>query len=72
MISKEGAEEYTRKKVRLEKHIENFLEDHITVLGADIFTIGKQVRTDGKNAIDLMGRGGQNNPLIASLNYAIF
>ena len=67
VIGKEGAEEYARKTVRREKHIEDFLEKHVTVLGADMFIIGRQVRTDGKNSIDLMGMDGSGNTVIMEL-----
>ena len=48
VISKTGTEEYTRKTVEKEKHIEDFLEKHVTVLDADVFVIGRQVRTGDK------------------------
>ena len=67
VVNKEGTEEYTWKAVEKEMHIEDFLEKHVNVLGADIFMIGRQVRTDGKNAIDLMGMDGNGNTAIIEL-----
>ena len=67
MIGKEGTEEYAKKMVGKEKYIEDFLEKHVTVLGADVFVIGRQVRTDGKNTIDLMGMDGSGNAIIIEL-----
>ena len=67
VISKTGTEEYARKTVEKEKHIEDFLEKHVTVLDADVFVIGRQVRTSDKNAIDLMGMDGSGNTVIIEL-----
>ena len=71
VISKAGTEEYARKTVEKEKHIEDFLEEHVTVLGADVFVIGRQVRTGDKNAIDLMGMDGSGNTVIIELKRGV-
>ena len=71
VISKTGTEEYARKTVEKEKHIEDFLEKHATVLGADVFVIGRQVQTGDKNAIDLMGMDESGNTVIIEQNPTI-
>ena len=66
-ISDSGKKEYVRKTVGKEKHIEDFLEKHVTVLDKGIFVIGRQVRADGKNSIDLIGMDGEGNTVIIEL-----
>lgn len=67
MIGKTGVKEYTRKPVGKEAYIEDFLERHVTVLDPGIFVIGRQVRTDGNNSIDLMGMDGEGNTVVIEL-----
>lgn len=47
--------EYPKKKVKKEVDIEDFLEKHPNVLDKEIFIIGRQVPTDTKGRIDLLG-----------------
>lgn len=67
IISKTGTKEYARKTVEKEKHIEDFLEKHVEVLNPGVFVIGRQVRADGKNSIDLMGMDRDGNTVIIEL-----
>ena len=67
VVGKTGAKEYTRKAVEKEKHIEDFLEEHVGVLDPGVFVIGRQVRVDGKNSIDLMGMDRDGNAVIIEL-----
>lgn len=67
IIGKTGVKEYTRKPVGKETYIEDFLEKHVAVLDPGIFVIGRQVRTDGNNSIDLMGMDGEGNTIIIEL-----
>ena len=66
-IGKSGPKEYAKKTVGKEKHIEDFLEKNIRVLDPGIFVIGRQVRTDGNNSIDLMGMDREGNTVIIEL-----
>ena len=59
--------EYARKAVEKEKYIENFLEKHIKVLDRSVFVIGRQVRIDDKNRIDLMGIDRDGNAVIIEI-----
>ena len=60
--------EYDKEPVNKENDIENFLEEHITVLDKDIFIIGRQVQDSGKSRrIDLMGMDGDGNAIIIEI-----
>lgn len=63
-IDKTGVKVYIKKMAGKEKHIEDFLEKHVTVLDPNIFVIGRQVRTDNNNVIDLMGMDWKGNTII--------
>ena len=71
MVGKTGVKEYTRKVVKKEKRIEDFLEEHITVLDPGIFVIGRQVRTDGNKLIDLMGMDREGNTIVIELKVCV-
>ena len=59
--------EYTKQKVSKEKQIEEYLEKHIEILDKGIFIIGKQVQTDSKGIIDLMGLDEDGNLIIIEI-----
>ena len=59
--------EYTKQKVSKEKEIEEYLEKHIDILDKDIFIIGKQVTTESKGIIDLMGLDEEGNIVIIEI-----
>ena len=67
MIDKTGIKEYTRKTVRKETYIEDFLEKHVAVLDPNILVIGRQVRTDNNKLIDLMGIDSEGNAVVIEL-----
>lgn len=58
---------YVRKTVEKEKYMEDFLEKNIEVLEPGIFVIGRQVRTEGNNWIDLMGMDKGGNTVVIEL-----
>ena len=47
--------EYQKKSVKKEVDIEEFLENHPSILDKEIFIIGRQVPTESKGRIDLLG-----------------
>ena len=66
-IENTTVKEYDKEPVNKENEIENFLEEHITVLDKDIFIIGRQVRTDDNKIIDLLGMDKDGNVIIIEL-----
>lgn len=67
VIGESGPKEYAKKTVDKEKHIEDFLEKNVKVLDPNIFVIGRQVRTEGNNSIDLMGMDRDGNAVIIEI-----
>lgn len=63
--------EYEKKTVSKEFEIEDFLEKHPSVLDKDIFIIGRQVSTDTKTRIDLLGLDKDGNVVIIEIKKGI-
>ena len=59
--------ECNRAGVKKEEEIEDFLEAHPAVLDKDIFIIGRQVPTETKGRIDLMGMSMDGNLVIIEI-----
>ncbi len=53
--------------LNLEKRLEDWLENDISIIGIDILIIGRQVRTDYGGYIDLIGIDGEGHIIIIEL-----
>ncbi len=67
VIDNDAVVKYVKKTVEDESYIEDFLEKHIEVLDPNVLVIGRQVQTDGRNLIDLMGVDREGNAVIIEL-----
>lgn len=63
--------EYLRTSVNKEIEIEEFIEKHPTILDKDIFIIGRQVPTETKTRIDLMGLDRDGNVIIIEIKKGV-
>ena len=71
LIENDKVVEYEKKIVGKEIEIEDFLESHPKVLEKDIFIIGRQVPTETKTRIDLMGLDRDGNVVIIEVKKGV-
>ena len=63
--------EYQKKSVKKEVDIEEFLEKHPNVLDKEIFIIGRQVPTETKGRIDLLGMDKNGHTVLIEIKKGV-